>query len=132
MDDDPAFAVLLQLCLRQGRGIRVVGVAPSLGVGVKLLGATGPDVVILDVHLPDGNVRQAVRRMRSISGGVVVVLVSADATDAEIEAGLLEGATAYLPKGECIPAIRRVVHEAHLRDGRERRATRAGDSRLTR
>ncbi|MDQ3166110.1 MAG: response regulator transcription factor, partial [Actinomycetota bacterium] len=46
-----------------GRDVDVVGEAADVDSAVAMIGATAPDVVLLDVHLPGGGGTEVVRRV---------------------------------------------------------------------
>ena len=84
------------------RGVKVYG-AGTAEEGLKALRRQRPDVVVIDVRLPDAHGFDLCRRIRHMSEfkGVPVILISAaprynDPRD-RVE-GLLAGAAAFLPK----------------------------------
>jgi CheY-like chemotaxis protein len=91
---------------------RLMERAISLRPGVTLItafdGATGlelaresePDVIFLDLHLPDVSGREVLRLLRTdrLTCNIPVVIVSADASPGQIKRIRTEGAYAYLTK----------------------------------
>ncbi len=69
-------------------------------LGVELARQYLPDVVLLDLHLPDIGGDEVLRRLRSDSrtASIPVIIVSADATAASLERLRAAGADAYLTK----------------------------------
>ncbi len=69
-------------------------------LGVELARQYLPDVVLLDLHLPDIGGDEVLRRLRSDprTAGIPVIVVSADATAASLERLRAAGADAYLTK----------------------------------
>jgi CheY-like chemotaxis protein len=59
-----------------------------------------PDLVLLDLHLPDLSGREILRRLRSYpeTRHIPVVIISADATKTQIARLTEEGAVGYLTK----------------------------------
>jgi signal transduction histidine kinase/ActR/RegA family two-component response regulator len=70
------------------------------GVGLDLAREHHPDLILLDLHLPDMPGEEVLRRLRADVGtrDIPVVMLSADATQHHIDRLLAAGATAYLTK----------------------------------
>jgi CheY-like chemotaxis protein len=69
-------------------------------LGVELAREHVPDVVLLDLHLPDISGEEVLRRLRADvrTSAIPVIVVSADATNASLERLKAAGADAYLTK----------------------------------
>ncbi len=69
-------------------------------LGLELAAEHAPDVVLLDLHLPDMHGRDVLRRLRddARTAATPVVVISADATPKTEETLLAEGADAFLTK----------------------------------
>lgn len=98
VDDDARFRELARRTL-VADGVDVVA---EVGRGVEVLGAVEhwrPDVVLLDIGLPDIDGLEVARRLRAEKGGPVVILISSRdvAYGRRVAAGLAAG---YLPKDE--------------------------------
>jgi two-component system alkaline phosphatase synthesis response regulator PhoP len=84
--------------------MRVSGYSVSLATnskeGLALLQRTRPDVVVLDIMMPDISGMDVLKTMRAIPHlkDVPVVIVSAKSTPADIRNGLAAGAQVYLTK----------------------------------
>jgi DNA-binding response OmpR family regulator len=57
-----------------------------------------PDIVVLDVGLPDGNGFDVARKLRAEHTGVGIVMLTGRAESVDVVRGLNEGADAYLSK----------------------------------
>lgn len=70
------------------------------GVGVDLARQHRPDVALVDLHLPDIQGDEVLRRLQADprTRGIPVIIISADATPGEVERLLAAGASAYLTK----------------------------------
>ncbi|MFG2039350.1 response regulator transcription factor [Dactylosporangium sp. NPDC048998] len=79
-----------------GRGHVVVPAATALD-GLKLAVAEAPDVVLLDLGLPDLDGREALRMLRAVSQ-VPVIVVTARRTEGEMVRALDAGADDYVVK----------------------------------
>ena len=112
VDDHPLFRKgLAELFEHDGR-IHVVGVAGSLADARPLL-AQRPDVLIMDLNLPEQNGVEAIQRLREEGLRIpVIALTMSDAED-DMAAALRAGARGYLLKSmepdEVIEAIARAA-----------------------
>lgn len=76
-----------------------------------------PDVVVMDIHLPDMNGIAATRQILSVLPAIKVVIFSSDATRARIDEALLAGVRGYLSKCSAVTELIRaigLVMEGHL------------------
>lgn len=86
--------------------------ASSADEGLELLPKVKPDVVILDVHLPDASGLQAFERVHDADARLPVILVTGHGTtDLAIEA-IRRGAYDYLLKPLELPQLRSLVGQA--------------------
>jgi CheY-like chemotaxis protein len=110
IEDNPAIVALLESILAQRSGVRL-RTAYRGAVGLELARAQRPDLILLDVHLPDMDGDAVVRQLQSNpeTQGIPVVAVSADATAEQEERLLRAGAHAYLVKPLDVRALLRVV-----------------------
>ena len=69
-------------------------------MGLELATQHRPDVILLDINLPDISGHEVLRRLRSDSRteGIPVVMVSADATPNQVDRMLAAGARSYMTK----------------------------------
>ncbi len=70
------------------------------GVGLDLARQHRPDIALVDLHLPDIQGDEVLRRLQADprTRGIPVIIISADATPGEVERLLAAGASAYLTK----------------------------------
>jgi signal transduction histidine kinase len=75
-------------------------VAMQGGVGLDLAQQHRPDLILLDLHLPDISGREILDRLRQSShtASIPVIIMSADATESKRESLLSAGAKLYLTK----------------------------------
>jgi PAS domain S-box-containing protein len=82
-----------------------------------------PDLVLLDMHLPDLSGQELLQRLKAdpATAGIPIVVVSADATAAQIDAALQAGASLYLTKpvsvSELLAAVDEVLEQTQTRFG---------------
>jgi DNA-binding NarL/FixJ family response regulator len=103
----------LRELLQKVPDIEVVGEAGDAHEGLKLAGDLDPDVVVLDIRLPDLNGIEAAARLRDAGCHARVVALSAFADKRFVTAMLRSGASAYVTKSaagtELVRAIRAVA-----------------------
>jgi DNA-binding response OmpR family regulator len=95
----------------QRAGFRTT-IAQTGAEAISLAAASGPDVILLDLALPDGDGRDVCRRLRRESS-VPIIMVTASGTVTDRVVGLELGADDYVVKpfatGEVIARIRAVL-----------------------
>ena len=84
--------------LEQDDGLRVVGEAGSGEEAVRLAGLLNPDVILMDLALPDMTGVEAARRIRETSPEIKIVVLSAYDDQDYVVAAMDVGAAAYLLK----------------------------------
>jgi two-component system nitrogen regulation response regulator GlnG len=111
VDDDPAM-ILDQVTHALGpQGIRI-DVARTAEEGLRHVAGQPPDVILLDVHLPDLPGLEAYQRLRQIDARIPVIFITWAATaDTAIEA-MKQGAHDYLFKPLDLARLRGVVVQA--------------------
>jgi DNA-binding NarL/FixJ family response regulator len=115
VDDDPLVRSALGLMLGGQADIEVVGEAADGRRGLELAAALRPDVVLMDIRMPDLNGLEATRELHSHPHPPrVIVLTTFDADEHVVEA-LAVGADGFLlkdtPPAQILEAIRRVVDD---------------------
>ncbi|MFL5737741.1 MAG: response regulator transcription factor [Actinomycetota bacterium] len=90
-------------------------IAPTAEAALEAVRTTSPDLVLLDVMLPDGDGREIVREIRS-RGSTPVIMVSARGEETDMVVGLELGADDYVSKpfraAELIARIRAVLRRS--------------------
>lgn len=108
-DDDPLVRRALRQALQAQEGFAVDGEAGAGLDAVEMAVARGPDVVLMDVDLPDVDGITATLRIRRRAPDVRVVMLSA-AEDEELGMlGLRAGAAGFLGKGVSDDALCRAL-----------------------
>jgi two-component system response regulator RegX3 len=131
IEDETAISEPLAAALgREGFDAVVAGTAAR---GLELFESRSPDLVLLDVMLPDGDGRDILRRIRETSRTPVVML-TARGEEMDRVLGLELGADDYVTKpfsaAELAARIRAVLRRAGEAAGEERTILEAGDVRM--
>jgi DNA-binding response OmpR family regulator len=128
IDDEESIQKLLQAALDRD-GYRVVGARDATS-GLLAFERDRPDVILLDVMLPDLSGREVCRRIRA-SSGVPIIMLSALDEEVDKVVGLELGADDYITKPfgmrELRSRVRAVLRRATLVPGP---ADATGDDRL--
>ena len=94
------------------RDLEVVGESSTIARTLGRIQATTPDVVVLDVRLPDGNGIDLCREVRSANPEVRCIILTAYDDDAASRAAVFAGASGYVLKDirgqKLIESIRRI------------------------
>ncbi len=75
VDDYPRFRVCARQLL-EGDGYRVVGEAENVATALECARKLRPELVLVDVHLPDGDGFDLAARLAELDGPPAVVLIS--------------------------------------------------------
>jgi DNA-binding SARP family transcriptional activator len=113
VDDHPMFRAGLRVALETGTAITVVAEAGGVDEAVRAVDGSVPDLVVMDLHLPDGSGVEATRRLLARHPGLAVLVMTMSEEDEAIVAALGAGARGYLVKSagreEILGAVRAVV-----------------------
>jgi len=113
VDDHPLFRKGVAALIGVQADMEVVGAADGMEVAVDLALSLQPDVVLMDLQLPDGSGIQATRTIVETSPAIRVLIVTMFEDDDSVFAALRAGARGYVLKGtdeeDLLRAIRSVA-----------------------
>ena len=109
IDDHPVVRAGVRTVLDAAEGITVLAEGATGADALRLVALHHPDVLVLDVNLPDISGVEVTRRLRA-QGEPVAILVMTVHDDSRTVFGLLEnGATGYVLKDEALETLARAV-----------------------
>lgn len=130
IDDSPEIVDAVTLCLSMRWPEAQVLSAGEGKRGLELAEKHGPDMVILDIGLPDMNGLEVLRTLRSVSD-VPVVMLTIHSQDVEIARFLEAGADEYVVKPfshvELLGRLQAIFRRAHGRMRSASKPLRAGE-----
>lgn len=113
VDDHPVVRLGLSALIDSEPGMEVVGKGSNGLEGVQLAEALKPDVVVMDISMPEMDGLEATRRIRSGGAGVQVLILTVHAQERYLFPVLKAGAAGYVLKStvdtELLDAIRTVA-----------------------
>src|SRR5437763_11862824 len=116
VDDHPLFRFGVCTLLDADPGIEVVGEAASGANAVDAAAALRPDVVVMDLHLPDLSGIQATRHITAASPDTGVLMLTMADESESVFAAMRAGARGYLLKDAEPDEILRAVHSVARRE----------------
>ena len=109
VDDHPIWRQSVAAGLEEA-GCSVAGTAGDGAQALRVAAATRPEVVLLDLHLPDLSGAEVIRRLLTADPSIRVVVLSASGERQDVLDAMTAGATGYLVKSaqfsEMLEAVR--------------------------
>jgi len=112
VDDHADVREMLRLRIDATDDLTVVGTAATAGDGVEVVRDLQPDVVLLDIGLPDLDGVQVIPRLREAAPATRIVMLSGYAASENGDAALRAGADGYVekpPRSPFVEVIRSVL-----------------------
>src|SRR5688500_11840655 len=98
-DDHEMLRTGLRVLLEQEPGMEVIAEARDGRSAVRMAADLSPDIVVMDIHMPDLNGIEATRQIRNLNGrGPRVVALSAHSDERYVQEMVRAGAAAYVLK----------------------------------
>jgi two-component system, NarL family, response regulator DevR len=120
VDDHEVLRLGLRTLFSEAGGFEVVGEAGTMAGAVSNARALEPDVVLMDVRLPDGSGVEACREIRAGRPQTRVLFLTSYADDDAVLATILAGAQGFLLKevgsDELLRAVRAVANGQSILD----------------
>lgn len=120
VDDHEVVRQGLKSLLERREHLQVVAEAGTVAEAVAQAAAARPDVIVMDVRLPDGTGIEACREIRAEHPEIRVLMLTSYADDEAVYASIVAGAAGYLLKQtrgrELVSAIEAVARGESLLD----------------
>ncbi len=120
VDDHEVIRVGLRTVLSQNHGLAVVGEAATMADAIEQAQKLCPDLVLMDVRLPDGSGVDACREIVANRSDTKVIFLTSYSNDDSLLAAVLAGAQGYVLKEintvALIDAIKRVANGQSILD----------------
>lgn len=120
VDDHEIVRQGLRSLLERREHLRVVAEAGMVAEAIAMAAETQPDVVVMDVRLPDGTGIEACREIRAARPETKVLMLTSYADDDAVYAAIIAGAASYMLKQtrgrELVAAIEAVARGESLLD----------------
>jgi DNA-binding NarL/FixJ family response regulator len=113
VDDHSMFRSGVRAELAADTGVEIVGEAGGVGEAVAVIARTAPDVVLLDVHMPDGGGKAVLEQVAKTAPAVRFLALSVSDAAEDVIGVIRAGARGYVTKTISGPdlsaAVRRVA-----------------------
>jgi len=99
IEDNPANLTLVEEILKHRKDIRLLS-APQAIMGIDLARSHGPDLILMDINLPEMDGFEALRRLNAYeeTKNIPVLAVSANAMESDVLRALKAGFKSYIKK----------------------------------
>ncbi len=112
VDDHAVVRIGLRSLLGHTSGFRVVGEAATVAEAISAADQARPDVVLMDVRLPDGSGVDACREIKKSHPDIRVVMLTSYSDEEAIVGAVMAGANGYLLKQADSDQLTRAIREA--------------------
>jgi DNA-binding NarL/FixJ family response regulator len=112
VDDHAVVRLGLRTLLANQPGFRVVGEAGTVAEALNMARQARPDVVLMDVRLPDGSGVEACRKIKAESPDCKVVMLTSYSDEEAIVGAVMAGANGYLLKQADSDRLTQAIRDA--------------------
>jgi two-component system nitrate/nitrite response regulator NarL len=112
VDDHEMFSEALVLMLGQQPEIHLLGAAGEATEALRMCIADPPDVVLMDIDMPEVDGVEATRRIRAACPDTKVVVLTALESPQIVATALKAGACGYVPKTRAVDELMDIVRRA--------------------
>ena len=98
VDDHEVVREGLRMLISRNKGVSVAAEASTMEEAIEAAARAKPDVIVMDVRLPDGSGVEACRTIREARPETKVIMLTSYADDEALFASIVAGAAGYLLK----------------------------------
>ncbi len=110
VEDHQMTRVGLKMLLEREEKIEVVGEAADGTQAIRLANTTNPDVILMDIGLPEIDGIEATQRIKEAHPAVRVIMLTSKESEQDVFAALGAGADAYCMKGITPESLSTAIH----------------------
>jgi two-component system, NarL family, nitrate/nitrite response regulator NarL len=136
VDDHPVVRDGMELLAHTCSTVRIAGYAATGKEALRIAPAVDPNVILLDLRLPDMLAPELIRELRALVPGARIVIFTAYPDHPALDAALEAGAYGFLPKDasrtDLVAAIARTMQPGAAASPDERHQRRGGPSPIAR
>ena len=112
VDDNELFVSALEGLLDNDASVRVVARASNGKAAAELAASLRPDVVLMDLSMPQMDGFEATEKIRADSPGTAVVVLTGSDDPADQERAHTAGAAGYVTKDRILVELLETIHSA--------------------
>src|SRR5690606_24396863 len=105
IDDHPVVRLGLRVAVEASDRLQLVGEGASLADAQRLVSDNSPDLLLLDMRLPDGSAVHALEPLRAARPQLRVVILTGSGTATDAHEALRAGASGYLTKDDLVDTL---------------------------
>ena len=113
VDDHAIVRKGIRALLSESGGFEIVGEAADGQAAVRAAAETQPDVILMDLLMPDMDGIEATRRITSLHPGMRILVLTSFAADNKVFPAIKAGALGYLLKDSSPEELVRAVRQVH-------------------
>lgn len=112
VDDHELVLDTMAAVMRLEPDFEVVGTAMSIEAALRVTAESGPDVVVIDYRLPDGDGVEGTRRIRGIAPHAQVIMLTGMDDPATRADAFEAGCSGFVAKGARLDELARAIRAA--------------------
>jgi DNA-binding NarL/FixJ family response regulator len=113
VDDHEIFSQSLVRLLGAKAELKVVGTAGSVAESVVAAVAYQPDVILMDLELPDGSGSEATQQIKALTPSVKVIMLTARTDDEALIDAIAAGCSGFVKKEDAVDVLLAAIVAAH-------------------